>query len=74
MCYRGLLCSCACVVVLYGDFPGLVVPVQLWGFPGSSKLESLLTCTNITPTGQGINDLGTHVIIIALLYRLGRNS
>lgn len=53
--------------------PTLVVPVQLWGFPGSSKLDSLLIYTNITATGQGVKDPGTCVIIIHLLYHLGRN-
>lgn len=51
----------------------LVVPVKLRGFPGYSKLDSLLIYTNIAAVGQGVKDLGTCVIIISLLYHVGRN-
>lgn len=76
MLQRSLVLMCLCSIPLRRFpwlSPSLVVPVQLQGFPGSSKLDNLLIYTNITPTGQGVKDLGTHVIIVSLLYHLGRN-
>lgn len=48
-------------------FPSLIVPVQWWGFPGSSKLDSFLIYTDFVPRGQGVKELGIWAIIISAL-------